>query len=225
MLLFYYFIMNNIEIKNFMEILKEHFKSDKKTTLNRLRENPDAFKILIGCIVSINIKDEVTEKILDELFKKADSFQKIIDMNVEELENILYLARYRKIKANTLKSISREIIQRFNGNVPNTKEELLSIRRIGPKTANVVLNFAFNKSCIPIDSNTLRIANRIGWIKTQKHEEVENLLIKSLDDEMLKNANAIFMLHGKNICVPVSPFCSKCPVSNYCMKVGVLKSR
>ena len=216
-------IMNKIQ--STLEILNHHFQSERKTTLNRMKQEKDPFKILIGCLVSINIKDEVTEKILDNLFAKADSFEEILKMNTEELENILYLARYRRIKTATLKSVSQEILERFDGKVPDTKEELLSIKGIGPKTANVVLNFAFNKPYIPVDSNTLRIANRIGWIKTEKHQEVEELLINQLDKDFLKHANAIFMLHGKQICVPINPFCSQCPVDEMCKKVGVEKSR
>jgi len=232
-----------MNIKEILNILENHFKNEKKTTLNRMRETPDPFKILVGCIVSINIKDEVCNKILDELFTKARNFNELLSIDDNDLENILYLARYRRVKARTLKNISKEIIYKHNGVVPDTKEELLSIKGIGPKTANVVLNFAFNKPYIPVDSNTLRIANRIGWIQTKKHKDteqssvskisnkvreisdVENLLIKELDEDMLRNANAIFMLHGKNICVPVSPFCSKCPVNEYCKKVGVEKWR
>ena len=111
------------------------------------------------------------------------------------------------------------------GKVPANKQDLLSIKGVGPKTANVVLNFAFNKPFIPIDSNTIRISNRLGWISSNKPLEVEKLLINNLEEDFLKEANSIFMLHGKKICVPVSPFCSKCPVEKYCMKIGVEKRR
>ncbi len=212
------------KILEIMNVLKNHFNHERKTTLNRMRDE-SPFKILIGCLVSINIKDEVTEKILKDLFSKVNSFKDIINIDIKELENILYLARYRKVKASTLKSVSKEIIEKFNGKVPANKQDLLSIKGVGPKTANVVLNFAFNKPFIPIDSNTIRISNRLGWISSNKPLEVEKLLINNLEEDFLKEANSIFMLHGKKICVPVSPFCSKCPVEKYCMKIGVEKRR
>lgn len=211
-------------ISEILNILKNHFNSSRKTTLNRMR-NQDPFKILIGCLVSINIKDEVTEGILNELFSKANSFQDIIKIDINELEKILYLARYRKVKAERLKSVSREVLERFNGKVPDNKEDLLSIKGIGPKTANLVLNFAYNKNFIPVDSNTIRIVNRLGWLSSEKPGEVEKMLIENLNEDFLKEANAVFMLHGKKICASISPFCSKCPVNNLCMKVGVEKSR
>ncbi len=210
-----------------MDILGKHFDVSRRTTLNRMREsgNPDAFKILIGCLVSINIKDEVCEKILDELFERAGSFEELLEINDDDLERILYLARYRRVKSERLKSVCREVLERFDGCVPSNREDLLSIKGIGPKTCNVVLSFAFDKKVIPVDSNTVRISNRLGWIDTEKHEDVEKLLVESLDGDRLRGANAIFMLHGKDICVPVSPFCSKCPVNEICLKKGVEKSR
>ena len=218
-------MMEKENISKIMEILMNHFSLDRKTTLNRMRENPDPYKVLIGCIVSINIKDAVTEKILEELFKKVSSFQDMINIDIEELEKMLYLARYRRVKAARLKSISKEILEKFDGKVPENKENLLSIKGIGPKTANVVLNFAYNQPVIPIDSNTIRIVNRLGWINGKNPEKTEKMLIENLDENNLKNANAVFMLHGKNICTPVSPFCSRCPINEFCPKIGVINSR
>ena len=218
--------MNEKEtVNDTLQILKKHFHNERKTTLNRLRVEKDPFKILIGCIVSINIKDEVTEKILEALFLRIKNFGDIIAIPTEELEEMLYLARYRRVKAATLKSISREIIERFNGRVPSTKEELLSIKGIGGKTANVVLNFAYDLPYIPVDSNTVRITNRLGWIATDKNEEVEKLLVENLESNFLKEANALFMLHGTTICVPVSPFCSRCPVERICRKIDIKNER
>ena len=190
-----------------------------------MRKKPDPFKVLIGCLVSINIKDEVCDKILEELFSKVNGFQDVIDIDSNELESILYNARYRKVKAARLKEVSKQIIQEYNGKVPNDRDNLLSIKGIGPKTCNIVLAFAFGKKVIPVDSNTIRISNRLGWIDSKKANDVENMLIEELENEFIKDANAVFMLHGKNICVPMSPYCSKCPVSLVCRRVGVDKSR
>lgn len=208
-----------------MKRLADSYDVDRRTTLNRMRENPDPFKVLIGCLVSINIKDEVCEEILEELFSKANSFQEIIDMDQEELERILYRARYRRIKANRLKEISKQVLEEFDGKVPDTEEGLLSLKGVGPKTCNVVLNFAFGKNKIPVDSNTVRISNRIGWIESEKAEDVERFLVENLDDYWIRESNALFMLHGKNTCLPMSPFCSMCAIADVCEKSGVKTSR
>lgn len=217
--------MMECNVSEIIEILHDNFMFDKRTTLNRMREHSNPFEVLIGCMVSINIKDEVTDKIVKELFLKARNFQEIIDIDDDELERILYLARYRKVKAARLKSVSREIIERFDGMVPSNEEDLLSIKGIGPKTCDIVLNFAFNHNRIPVDSNTIRISNRFGWITSKKAEEVKEMLIHNLKDEQIRDANGIFMLFGKNICLPTSPYCSKCPVNSKCLKVDIKNSR
>ena len=214
-----------VDVSEVMEVMQGHYDLDRRTTLNRMRKKPDPFKVLIGCLVSINIKDEVCDKILDELFSKVNGFQDVINIDSNELESILYNARYRKVKAARLKEVSKQIMQEYNGKVPNNRDNLLSIKGIGPKTCNIVLAFAFGKKVIPVDSNTIRISNRLGWIDSKKAKDVENMLVEELEDEFIKDVNAVFMLHGKNTCVPMSPYCSKCPVSLVCRRVGVDKSR
>jgi endonuclease-3 len=214
-----------VDASEILEVLQEHYSEEELTTLNGMRENPDPFKVLIGCLVSINIKDNVTNIILEELFNQAKNFQEIIDIPTKQLERILYNSRFRKVKAARLKDVSKDIITRFKGKVPNNKTDLLSIKGVGPKTCNLVLNFAFGQNKIPVDSNTIRISNRLGWIESKKADEIEEMLVEELEDEFIKDVNAVFMLHGKNTCVPMSPHCSKCPVSLACRRVGVNKSR
>jgi len=122
-----------------------------------------------------------------------------------------------------LKHVSSEIIKK--GKVPKTKEELMSIKGIGPKTANIVLSFAFGKRVLPIDTHCHRLPNRLGWLKTKTPEKTEKELEKILPKKYWKEFNGIFVLFGKTICQPISPFCSKCPVRKYCRRVGVGKHR
>jgi endonuclease III len=214
-----------VDASEILEVLQEHYSDQELTTLNGMREKPDPFKVLIGCLVSINIKDDVTNIILEELFDQVKGFQDILDISTRKLEKILWNSRYRKVKAARLKDVSRDVLDRFKGEVPSNEDDLLSIKGIGPKTCNLVLNFAFGQNKIPVDSNTIRISNRIGWIDSKKADDVESLLVEELDEDFLKEANAVFMLHGKNICVSVSPHCSRCPVNGVCKRVGVKRSR
>jgi endonuclease-3 len=117
------------------------------------------------------------------------------------------------------------LLEEFNGHVPQAKEKLMSIKGIGPKTANIVLAFAFGKDALPIDTHCHRIPNRLGWIKTKTPEQTEAELEKLLLKEYWKDFNAIFVQFGQTICVPISPKCSICPIERYCPKIGVLKSR
>lgn len=219
-----------LNIPKIMAILEKHFHYTERTTLNRMRrviegEQPDAFKILIACLLSLRSRDETTEKISEELFKIADTPEKIIDIPLGKLEGIIYSTGHYHKKALTLKNVSKEILEKFNGKVPNTREHLLSIKGIGPKTANIVLNFAFNQPTLPIDTHCHRIPNRLGWIKTKTPEQTEFQLYRILPKKYWMEFNGIFVLFGRTICTPISPKCSKCPVSKYCPKIGVFKSR
>lgn len=215
--------MKNID--KIMKILAKHFNYTERTTLNRMRKKPNAFKILISCLLSLRTKDENTEKVSKKLFTVADTPEKIIKLPMKKLEKMIYSSGHYKKKARTLKHVSSELIKRFGGKVPNDKEELLSIKGIGPKTANIVLNFAFDKVVLPIDTHCHRIPNRLGWVKTKTPEKTEKALEKILPKKHWKEFNAIFVLFGKTICVPISPFCSKCSIKKYCKRIGVKKSR
>ena len=213
------------KIKIIMEILVEKYPSHEKTTLNRMRDKPDAFKILISCLLSLRTQDKNTEKASNNLFAVATTPKDILALSDTELENLIFSSGHYKKKARTLKHVSEIILRKFSGKVPETKEELMSIKGIGPKTANIVLAFAFGKAVLPIDTHCHRIPNRIGWINTKTPEQTEKELGKILPKEYWKDFNAIFVQFGQTMCKPISPLCSKCSINNYCPKIGVGKRR
>lgn len=216
--------MDMMEINKIIDILRSHYNSRERTTLNRMR-GKQPFKILIACLLSLRARDEATEKVAENLFKIADTPEKISKLSLRKLEKIIYSSGHYKKKARVLKSVSKELITRFNSKVPDDKEELLSIKGIGQKTANIVLNFAFGKACIPVDTHCHRVPNRLGWIKTKNADESEEKLKLIVPKKYWKEFNGIFVLFGREICAPISPKCSLCPVNMYCEKVGVEKSR
>lgn len=190
-----------------------------------MRQKPDPFKILISCLLSLRTKDQTTESVSEKLFKIADTPEKILALPITKLEKIIFSSGHYKKKAQTLKHVSREILSRFNNKVPDTREELLSIKGIGPKTANIVLCFAYDQTVIPVDVNVHRVANRLGWASTKLAEKTEKELEKILPRKYWKEINGIFILHGKSICVPISPKCSECPIRGLCPQIGVTRSR
>jgi len=240
---------NNSNLSTIMDTLQKYYNYKERTTLNRMREpekislekefsgprkseqsedflwKPNPFKILISCLLSLRTQDKTTEIVSEKLFKIADTPEKIAKIPKKKLEKIIFSSGHYKKKARTLKHVSKEILKRFNGKVPDKKEELMSIKGIGPKTANIVLNFAFNQLVLPIDTHCHRIPNRLGWVRTKTPEQTEKALEKILPKKYWKEFNAIFVLFGKEICQPVSPLCSKCPVEKYCPKIGVIRSR
>jgi endonuclease-3 len=221
-----------MEIKNIdktMQLLEKYFDYKERTTLNRMRKeetsNSKAFRILISCLLSLRTQDKNTEIASSRLFAVAQTPREILKLSTKKLERLIYSSGHYKKKARVLKSVSKEILERFNGKVPDTREELLSIKGIGPKTANIVLSFAFGKEVLPIDTHCHRIPNRLGWVKTKKPEQTEKELEKILPRKYWKEFNGIFVLFGKTICVPISPKCSECPIKKYCKRIGVTKSR
>jgi len=217
--------MKTAQIEEVINILLKHYPPDGKTTLNKMRAKPDAFKILISCLLSLRARDENTEKVSQQLFKIADTATEIAKMPTPKLEKLIFSSGHYHKKAQTLKHVSQELINRFDSQVPSTREELMSIKGIGPKTANIVLAFAFGQQCIPVDTHVHRIPNRLSWVKTKTPEKTEIELMKILPKRYWQDFNAIFVAFGREICQPVSPWCSKCPIQKYCERVGVLRSR
>ena len=208
-----------------MKILSKKYPSHTKTTLNRMRTKPNPFKILISCLLSLKARDENTEIVSKKLFAIADTPEKIIKLPIKKLEKLIFSSGHYHKKAKTLKHVSKEIKNKFNNKVPNTKEELLSIKGIGPKTANIVLAFAYGKSVLPIDTHCHRIPNRLGWVKTKTPEQTEKQLEKILPKKYWNEFNAIFVSFGRETCQPISPWCSKCSIKKYCPKINVKKTR
>ncbi|MCW8965583.1 MAG: endonuclease III, partial [Candidatus Pacearchaeota archaeon] len=141
----------NKTIQPTMQILSKKYHNTGVTTLNRMRTKPKPFHILISCLLSLRARDETTEIVSVNLFKIADTPQKILDLPLEQLKKIIYKTGHYNKKAEALKHVSSELIKKHKGEVPDTYEELISIKHIGPKTAKIVLAFAFAKNFIPID--------------------------------------------------------------------------
>ncbi|MBU1136042.1 MAG: endonuclease III [Nanoarchaeota archaeon] len=216
--------MKNIKI--IMNLLSRKYNDfNKRTTLNRMRKKPEPFKILISCLLSLRARDETTEVISKELFKIADTPEKISKLSTKKLEKIIFSTGHYHKKAQTLKQVSNEIIKRFNSKVPSTKEELLSIKGIGLKTANVVLSFAYGQQVIVVDTHVHRISNRLGFVQTTNADKTEKELIKIMPKKYIQETNGILILFGREICQPISPWCSRCPIEKYCPKINVKKSR
>ena len=213
------------KIQKSLKILGKIYNSNEKTTLNRMRKKPNAFKILISCLLSLRTQDKNTEKASAKLYEVATTPKEISQLPIKKLEKLIFSSGHYKKKARILQSASKELINRFDSKVPNTREKLLSIKGIGPKTANIVLAFAFGKDVIPVDTHVHRIPNRLGWVKTKTPEQTEAELERVLPKKHWREFNAIFVQFGQTICQPISPWCSKCPINEYCPKINVNRSR
>jgi len=224
----YFNMINSKQISKTLAILKKYQKNTRKTTLNRESKETrhyTPYETLISCLLSLRAKDETTEKISKKLFKIANTPKRMIKLDRKELEKIIFSSGHYKKKAEAIQYVSQELIDKYNTKVPDTYDKLISIKHIGPKTANIVLCFSFNKNVIPVDTHVHRIPNRLGWIKTKTAEKSEPALMNVVPEKYWSDINGIFVLFGKTICVPISPFCSKCPIKDYCKRIDVKTSR
>jgi endonuclease-3 len=184
------------------------------------------FVTLISCLLSLRTKDEVTEQASQHLLKKYNTPKKIIQLSEQQIASLIYPVGFYKTKAKRIKDISQTLLDKYQGKVPDKFDELLALKGVGRKTANIVMVYGHKKNgYLPIDTHCHRIPNRLGWIKTKTPEETEHALKKILPSEYWNDFNDLIVTFGQTTCVPISPFCSRCPIQQYCKKVGVSKSR
>ena len=210
-----------------LDILQKEFPKWNAPVVSLMakRDHRTPFQILISTIISLRTKDQVTAQASERLFKIAKTPEDILKLSEEEIQKAIYPAGFYKNKAKTIKEIARIIVEKYNGKVPDTLEELLKLPGVGKKTANLVLALSFGKPAICVDIHVHRITNRLGFVKTKNPEETEKQLMKKVPVEYWNRINDLLVAFGQTICKPVSPLCSKCPVEKYCEKVGVEKHR
>lgn len=185
----------------------------------------DPFRVLISCIISLRTKDGVTDQASARLFAKADTPRKILKLRANEIAKLIYPAGFYRNKAKHILEISQALLERYKGLVPDEIDELLTLKGVGRKTANLVVTMAYHKPGICVDTHVHRISNRLGWVKTKTPEKTEFALREILPHRYWIDINDQLVIFGQNICQPVSPWCSKCPVERECPKVGVERRR
>ncbi len=185
----------------------------------------DPFKILISTILSLRTLDTTTAKVSKRLFEIADNPRDMLKLDVKEVEKAIYPVGFYKTKARTILYICRELVEKYDSQVPDDLDELLRLKGIGRKTANLVVTLGYEKLGICVDTHVHRISNRLGYIKTKTPYETEMALKEKLPKKYWIKYNDILVAFGQHLCRPISPKCSVCPVEEYCDKVGVEKSR
>ncbi len=184
-------------------------------------QNRDPFRVLISCLISLRTKDEVTDAASKRLFAQADTPRKMLKLSEKEIAKLIFPAGFYRTKAKQIRAISRALLDQHRGRVPDSLEELLRLNGVGRKTANLVITVAYNQPGICVDTHVHRIANRLGWIKTKTPEQTEMALREILPKRYWIPINAWLVTFGQNVCQPVSPWCSQCPLRETCPQAGV----
>ena len=223
-------MMKNIEhIDEIFKLLNKELENKILPIVSRVegKEIDDTpFTTLVSCILSLRTKDEVTELASIRLLKIFNTPEKLLELSEEKIQSLIYPVGFYKTKAKRIKEISKTILDQYSGEVPKDFNKLLKLKGVGRKTANIVMVYGHKEQgYLPIDTHCHRIPNRLGWIKTENPEQTENMLKNILPKKYWDDFNHLFVLFGKTICVPISPFCSRCPIQQFCKKVSVEKNR
>jgi endonuclease-3 len=193
--------------------------------VTEVSKEKDPYKILISCILSLRTKDSVTSKATETLFKIADTPKKMIEIPLKTLERLIYPVGFYRNKAKVILGVSKKILEEFGGKTPSKLEDLLKLKGVGQKTANLVLGLGYRIPSICVDTHVHRISNRIGWANTDDPQKTEMQLKRVIPKRYWIRLNSILVAFGQNVCLPISPWCSRCWINRYCKKRGVKKFR
>lgn len=197
---------------NVLNILKDTYP-DAKCSL----DFTTPFEMLVAVILSAQCTDERVNKTTPSIFKKYSTPEDFATIPLETLEELIHPCGFYKNKAKNIKLSAQKIIDNFDGRVPQTMEDLLSLPGVGRKTANVVMLEVFNKpQGIAVDTHAKRLSNRIGFSTETTPEKIEQDLLKLFPYKYLKDVNHLLIYHGRAICNARSPKCNNCSINKYC---------
>jgi len=218
--------MKDSDIHKIIKILKEDVKKWDIPVVSIVAERTrDPFKVLISCILSLRTKDGTTAQASQRLFSLADNPAEMSELSVKEIERVIYPVGFYRTKARNIKEICHTLINDYDSKVPDEIDELLKLKGVGRKTANLVVTIGYDKDGICVDTHVHRISNRWKYIKTKTPEESEMALRKKLPKRYWKIYNDLLVTFGQNLCKPISPLCSQCSLTKFCNRIGVKKSR
>ena len=218
--------MKKIDIDKIVKILEKEVKEYNAPIVDLIKvKTNDPFRILIATILSARTNDKTTSVVCVKLFKKVRKFEDLENLSVKQIEKIIYPVGFYRNKAKQLKELPKIIKKEFGGEIPSKIEDLIKLPGVGRKTANLVRLSAFEKDAICVDTHVHRIMNRFGYVKTINPLETEMALRKKLPLKYWKRINYLLVSYGQNTCAPISPFCSKCKIIEFCNRNNVIKSR
>jgi endonuclease-3 len=188
-------------------------------------QHRDPFRTLISCILSLRTKDATTAAASSRLFARADSPKAMLALAPTTLERLIYPVGFYRTKARVIRGICRDLIDKFEGQVPDEIDALLTLKGVGRKTANLVVTQAYAKPGICVDTHVHRISNRWGLVRTKTPDKTEVELRAVLPSRHWIEYNGILVAFGQTICHPTSPWCSRCKIAALCPRIGVVQSR
>ena len=199
------------------EIVKifERFKKQNPEPKPEL-EYSDNYTLIVAVVLSAQTTDKSVNKVTEKLFKLAPTPEKMIKLGQEKIEEIIRPIGLSKNKSKNVIELSKQLVENFNGTVPGTMKELLSLSGVGRKTANVVLNVAFGKKVMPVDTHVLCVSQRIGFSDCRTPDEMEKVLVEKIPSKYMQHAHHWLILHGRYVCTARAPRCEECVIKDIC---------
>jgi endonuclease III len=184
------------------------------------REDP--FQILIGTLLSARTQDATTAAASRRLFQAARTPRTMASLPVKRIEKLIYPVSFYRNKARFVKATCKALVARFDGRVPGSLDQLVTLPGVGRKTANLVMILGFqSRQNICVDTHVHRISNRIGWVRTRAPEETEHALYAATEQRWWPYINLYLVTWGQNVCRPLYPRCGDCALAPVCPKRGV----
>jgi endonuclease-3 len=214
--------MNDRDIHTAIRILRREVPKWETPIVTLMAETYQSpFRVLISCILSLRTQDATTAKASHRLFAVADSPPAMLKLSAKKIEKLIYPVGFYKTKAKNILDICRTIIDEYHGRVPDEIDDLLTLKGVGRKTANLVVTLGYHKPGICVDTHVHRISNRWGYVKTKTPEKTEFALRAKLPSQYWIEYNDLLVSFGQHLCRPISPLCSQCPIEKYCRQIGV----
>lgn len=217
--------MYSFSIFRAMEILEKEYPKWREPVVTGISKRRDPFKVLISCILSLRTKDETTRGATERLFSLANNPYDMINFSEEKIAKAIYPVGFFRNKARTVREVCCILIERYDGKVPQELGELLRLPGVGRKTANLVLTKGYGKPGICVDIHVHRICNRWGYVSAKSPHETEMELREKLPKGYWLRINDLLVAFGQNICRPISPLCTQCPLEDMCPRIGVTRHR
>jgi endonuclease-3 len=208
-------LLNENKAFKLLELLNKSIKNPKTSLKYR-----NHFTLLTSVVLSAQCTDVNVNNVTKSIYKKYYTPEHFVDLGINKIRNLIKSIGLFNNKAKNLYYLSKILLEKHQSRVPGTFEELILLPGVGRKTANVVLNAAFNKPTIAVDTHVFRVSNRTGLSNGKNPEQVENQLLKILPKKNIKNAPHLILLHGRYTCKSRNPLCKKCVINKICLYKG-----
>ncbi len=200
-----------------LEIMKREFPKWHAPIVKLIaQKRKDPLSALLCALLSTRTRDETTAEVCERFLQRIKNPQDLLEIDHKELEKLIYPVGFYRNKAKQLKELAKQLMEDFAGKLPDNLEDLLKLKGVGRKVANIVLSEGFGKPAIAVDVHVHRISNRWGLVKTKTPEETEGALMEIVPKEYWRDYNRLLVAFGQTICKPVKPKCEECPISKWC---------